>query len=596
MPQETHKSKKTPAALRVRFRAATVAEFITQQASNLSSGGIFIKSKTPLPRGTLMVYDFQLQDGSPLIKGVGRVVWARRPEVAGKEPPGMGIKFIRVEPESTANFNQIMAATGGGEGPSDIVVRLGEQPPTPIPVLPSGEAAPAPSVSVEVAEASPAAPPPSVGAAEGRTASFLHELPLVDEAADDPTSRYQRQQLGQLAGQGGAPPAPPPIVPPEAPVAEPMAETLPAIPSSEAPSAMPSSDPFPSEPQLSPSSPVAAELTPSESALTAAPTIPQQPLAERVTEPGTPPASPFAAPPVERFSEAPPPKSSSALIYAIIILAIAVVLGGAYAAYMYVTQSSASLDVTADPGAPSILLPEGQGGAPEQVVPSASADAAVDAVAEATGDGASDAVADGFALSAEADAAVPVEPAAEVAEAPPAHGRVPPALRRLIIRSQPDGVLVSINGMTAGRTPLELTNDRVSMGRTLRIRLSKIGLNIWEESISPRDPRWNSGYEPGVLVLEAAMTERRRRTTTKRPPRPTPAAEGKQGGTAASPAGETKTAPPPEEPAPTKSAPAKSPPAEAAPPPRPADKASAPETPPPPAASTPPEPAGESAE
>ena len=55
MAQETRKGKRAPAALRVRFRASTVDEFIKQQAPNISSGGMFIKSKSPLARGTLMV-------------------------------------------------------------------------------------------------------------------------------------------------------------------------------------------------------------------------------------------------------------------------------------------------------------------------------------------------------------------------------------------------------------------------------------------------------------------------------------------------------------------------------------------------------------
>jgi uncharacterized protein (TIGR02266 family) len=126
MTKETRKSKRAPAALRVRFRAASVEQFIEQQKENLSSGGIFIRSKSPLARGTLMVFDFQLQDGAPLLKGVGRVVWARKPDaIKDGEPPGMGIKFIRVEPESLSTFQKIMSGKRAAEGGRDVVVSLG---------------------------------------------------------------------------------------------------------------------------------------------------------------------------------------------------------------------------------------------------------------------------------------------------------------------------------------------------------------------------------------------------------------------------------------------------------------------------------------
>ena len=100
----------------MRFRAATVGEFIEQQTTNLSAGGIFIRSKSPLPRGTLMVFEFQLQDGASLIKGVGRVVWVRRTDSPTGEPPGMGMKFIRIDPESRETFEALMAAKDGSGG------------------------------------------------------------------------------------------------------------------------------------------------------------------------------------------------------------------------------------------------------------------------------------------------------------------------------------------------------------------------------------------------------------------------------------------------------------------------------------------------
>jgi uncharacterized protein (TIGR02266 family) len=94
-----------------------VDEFIEQYARDISRGGLFIKSKQPMAIGTLLKFEFQLKDESKLIQGVGRVVWKREPTDADGDtkPSGMGIKFIKMEPESKALVEQIVE--GRGEGP-----------------------------------------------------------------------------------------------------------------------------------------------------------------------------------------------------------------------------------------------------------------------------------------------------------------------------------------------------------------------------------------------------------------------------------------------------------------------------------------------
>lgn len=115
---DTRKDKRTPVSLKVRFKSATVDEFIEQYSRDLSRGGIFIKSKQPMPVGTLLKFEMQLKDESPLIHGVGRVVWKREAgEGSNTEAPsGMGIKFIRMEPECRALVERIVAKRGDGPG------------------------------------------------------------------------------------------------------------------------------------------------------------------------------------------------------------------------------------------------------------------------------------------------------------------------------------------------------------------------------------------------------------------------------------------------------------------------------------------------
>ena len=110
MTADTRKDKRANVQLKVRYKSATVDEFIEQYAVDISRGGIFIKQKAPMPIGTLLKFEFQLKDESRLIHGVGRVVWRR--EEGSTEAAGMGIKFIKMDPESKVLVERIVDARG----------------------------------------------------------------------------------------------------------------------------------------------------------------------------------------------------------------------------------------------------------------------------------------------------------------------------------------------------------------------------------------------------------------------------------------------------------------------------------------------------
>ncbi|MBZ0117381.1 MAG: TIGR02266 family protein, partial [Sandaracinaceae bacterium] len=113
---DTRKDKRAPISLKVRFKSATVDEFIEQYSLDISRGGLFIKSKTPMSIGTLLKFEFQLKDESRLIHGVGRVVWKRDEAEAAGQAPGMGIKFIKMDPESRTLVEKMVAARGDAPG------------------------------------------------------------------------------------------------------------------------------------------------------------------------------------------------------------------------------------------------------------------------------------------------------------------------------------------------------------------------------------------------------------------------------------------------------------------------------------------------
>jgi uncharacterized protein (TIGR02266 family) len=110
---DARKDRRTLLSLKIRYKSATLEDFIERYSMDISRGGVFIKAKKPLAVGTLLKFEFMLQDQSTLIHGVGRVVWRRdEAEADAHNPAGMGIKFIKMDPESRAVVQRIAEDRG----------------------------------------------------------------------------------------------------------------------------------------------------------------------------------------------------------------------------------------------------------------------------------------------------------------------------------------------------------------------------------------------------------------------------------------------------------------------------------------------------
>ena len=109
---DQRKDKRAPASLKVKYKSATVDQFIEQFGTDVSRGGIFIKTKKPLDTGALLKLELQLSDASPVIHGIGRVCFRRETPQEPNLPAGMGIKFIKLDPGSRAIVERIVNARG----------------------------------------------------------------------------------------------------------------------------------------------------------------------------------------------------------------------------------------------------------------------------------------------------------------------------------------------------------------------------------------------------------------------------------------------------------------------------------------------------
>jgi uncharacterized protein (TIGR02266 family) len=117
MAQDTRKDPRAKVlSMTVRYKSATVDEFIEHHSHDVSRGGIFIKTPQPFPPGTLLKFEIRIQDEQAVLAGVGRVVWKRdaNETTADGLPGGMGVKFIKIDDKSKGVIQKLVEAQGGG--------------------------------------------------------------------------------------------------------------------------------------------------------------------------------------------------------------------------------------------------------------------------------------------------------------------------------------------------------------------------------------------------------------------------------------------------------------------------------------------------
>ncbi|MBI2895448.1 MAG: TIGR02266 family protein [Deltaproteobacteria bacterium] len=102
--------ERVPTQVRVRLKYPDVETFLERYATNISHGGIFIQTQRTKPAGTLIRFEFQLQDASPVIRGEGRVSWVVPYDPAHAERAyGMGVKFTKLDGRSKTYIDRVVA-------------------------------------------------------------------------------------------------------------------------------------------------------------------------------------------------------------------------------------------------------------------------------------------------------------------------------------------------------------------------------------------------------------------------------------------------------------------------------------------------------
>lgn len=101
--------------LEVQYR--TAQEFTAAYAENISGGGIFIRTQRPLSLNREMQLRFTLPGLSRTFVVRGLVVWANPSPSRSSFPPGMGIKFMELDPEAKTIIAQFVQENLAAEVP-----------------------------------------------------------------------------------------------------------------------------------------------------------------------------------------------------------------------------------------------------------------------------------------------------------------------------------------------------------------------------------------------------------------------------------------------------------------------------------------------
>ena len=100
--------KRVPSRLRCWCEGDNVTFYA--RVGDLSEGGLFLRTSTPLSRGSRTLVRLHGEDRHEL-RAEATVIWARAEDHAGVQtaPPGMGLQFAELGPASLEHLRRILA-------------------------------------------------------------------------------------------------------------------------------------------------------------------------------------------------------------------------------------------------------------------------------------------------------------------------------------------------------------------------------------------------------------------------------------------------------------------------------------------------------
>ncbi|HEV8628980.1 MAG TPA: TIGR02266 family protein [Thermoanaerobaculia bacterium] len=209
--------RRVPLERKISLKFKEFRGFITEYSANLSMGGMFIRTTSPKPIGTIFDFELSLTDDFKLVQGIAEVVWIREGDDGPERPMGMGVRFLDLSSESRKLIERIVqeqVAHGG----TPFELESPGFPPPPLRGAPPGAVTskpppPSPVFHPTAAPVAPAPPPP------GRTAAPPSRAAATPGTGPPrPAASPARAAAPPQTPPAAAAPAPPPrLTPPPAP-------------------------------------------------------------------------------------------------------------------------------------------------------------------------------------------------------------------------------------------------------------------------------------------------------------------------------------------------------------------------------------------
>ncbi|HEX9241969.1 MAG TPA: TIGR02266 family protein, partial [Anaeromyxobacter sp.] len=144
-PPDKRSGQRAPSGLLLKLSYGTVDEFVEKFASNVSRGGLFVRTREPRPVGTTLTFELRLAGGEAVMKGQGVVRWVQE-ENPGAHPPapsGMGVQFVALDDASRQVVERIvrekeaLAARTPVMAPRPVLTPEPTRAPTPVIPMPA---------------------------------------------------------------------------------------------------------------------------------------------------------------------------------------------------------------------------------------------------------------------------------------------------------------------------------------------------------------------------------------------------------------------------------------------------------------------------
>jgi len=109
--RENRRHLRAPLILKVDYR--NVDQFYTTYAENMSIGGMFLCTPSPLAQGTVVFLEFLLPDSTSKIRTKAEVVWTRKRPVSHKKKRGMGVRFMDIAQKDRQKIHDLVTRLRG---------------------------------------------------------------------------------------------------------------------------------------------------------------------------------------------------------------------------------------------------------------------------------------------------------------------------------------------------------------------------------------------------------------------------------------------------------------------------------------------------